>query len=939
MISTTSKQGGRPVGRLRALAALAFGVGMAFLPTAARADIETQVEAQKQLQADCAKLDDAKNLALMDGLLHHLIKKCNRQDLLGQVRSEGAEEGVPGSSPSATDSSVSDPTGDTPAASHTQSETSMAFNPVTGTLCSAYNDSQHGIPEGLGFSGFSRSTDGGLTWDDRGNVSVDDSGDPSLTWRHVDGKFYYTALRNGGLGFYRSDDDCQTFTFVSQVSNTGNDDKELTAVDNNPASAFYGRFYVAWTDFTDGRITVRRSADAGATWSAPVKVSGAGLDVQGAWPAVAPNGDVFVAWIHWMGAGFPNGNLEVQVVRSTDGGVTFGAVTPPATNVVNPRDSTASGTCGRPALKGGLRYLPSPTIVVGSDGVLHALYGYDPDGFNTGDVINVYYRRSTDSGATWGTEVQVNDVATNDQYQPSMSVSSASVVTVGWYDRRNDVNNTLIEYFGRRSFDGGITWSEPSTLLSDVASPIFLDPNLANCYHGDYDTQVTSAAAAHLQWSDDRRIQGGHNDPDIFGENMAVGTDFLVLPTPNAISVCSPTTANYTVDVPQFLAFAEPVTLSASGNPSGSSVAFGTNPVTPPGSSTMDVTTAGVSAGTSTIVVTGTSSPSAIVHTGDVSLTVFTANPTAPALTTPADNAVNVLIPTTFTWGAATQAETYTLEVATDNAFTNIVVTETGISGTTTVVSGLLTNTVYFWRVRATNSCGVGTDSAVFTFTSVPAPGDCQIGVTPTVNFQEDFEGTTLPTGWVSGGTGNTWASSTARFHNGARSFKTTGPAAVSDQRLDSTSIVLPPATEVPISLIFWNHQTIEDSTGGCFDGAVIEISTNGGASYTRLEAQIQVLPYDGLVDGGFANPIAGTNAWCGDPRDWSKVIADLSAFAGQTVKIRFRHATDNSVGREGWYVDEMTVQSCAAPAIFVDGFETGDVTEWSLCVGAGCPP
>ncbi len=906
----------------------------------AGAENQEQLEAQKQLQSICSKLENPKNLALMDGLLHHLIKKCDRQDLLGTVRSEGAEEGVPGSAPSATDAAVSDPTGDTPAASHTQSETSMAYNPNTGTLCSAYNDSQHGIPEGLGFSGFSRSTDGGLTWDDRGNVSNDDGGDPSLTWRHVDGKFYYTALRNGGLGFYRSDDDCQSFTFVSQLSNTGNDDKELTAVDNNPASPFYGRFYVAWTDFSDSRITVRRSADAGATWSAPVKVSGVGLDVQGAWPAVAPNGDVFVAWIHWMGAGFPNGNLEVQVVRSTDGGVTFSPVTPPATNVVNPRDSASSATCGRPALKGNIRYLPSPTIVVGGDGVLHAVYGYDPDGFNTGDVINVYYRRSTDSGATWGTEVQVNDVATNDQYQPSMSVSSGNIVTVGWYDRRNDVANTLVEYFGRRSFDGGVTWSEPATLLSDVASPIFLDPSLAGCYHGDYDTQVTSAAAAHLQWSDDRRIQGGHNDPDIFGENMAVGTDFLVLPTPNAISVCSPTAANFTVDVPQFLAFAESVTLSATGNPGGSTVSFGTNPVTPPGSSTMGVTTAGVSAGTSTITVTGTSSPSNIVHTGDVSLTVFTANPSAPTLTVPADNAVNVAVPTNFGWSAATQSESYTLEVATDSAFTNIVATQTGISGTTASVSGLNTNTEYFWRVRSTNTCGTGDNSSVFSFTTIPAPGDCAVGVTPAVGFQEDFEGTTLPTGWTSSGTGNSWASSTVRFHNGARSFRATGPVVVSDQRLDSTSIVLPSASEAPISLIFWNHQTIEDDPPNeCFDGAVIEVSTDGGTIYTRLESEIQVLPYDNPVDNGFANPIAGTEAWCGDPRDWSKVIVDLTAFAGQTVKIRFRLATDNSVGREGWYVDEMTVQSCPTPPVFDDGFETGDVGAWSLCVGAGCPP
>ena len=78
---------------------------------------------------------------------------------------------------------------------------------------------------------------------------------------------------------------------------------------------------------------------------------------------MVPNGHIYIAWVHWMAPGFPNGNIEVEIERSTDGGVSYAPVTFPVTNRVNPRDSTATGNCGRPALGGNIRYLPSPLVL------------------------------------------------------------------------------------------------------------------------------------------------------------------------------------------------------------------------------------------------------------------------------------------------------------------------------------------------------------------------------------------------------------------------------------------------------------------------------------------------------------------------------------------------------------------------------------------------
>jgi hypothetical protein len=709
-------------GALATLAALPGALAVALslslaAPAAAQPEPGTRAGV-KASREHCALLDDPSIKGRMDGRLRMLLVACGREYELGGVRQEPAGPALPGAGPSTTDVQVNDSSGDS-GSSHTQSENSIAINEVTGTLCAGFNDS-NGLGAN-GFTGFSRSIDGGATWTDQGALGNNSGGDPSVVWRQSDGHFYFTALENVGLGIWRSTDDCQTFTFLGNTHVSGGDDKELLAVDNT-GGTFHGRLYVAWTDFNaGGRIFVNFS-DNGTTWSTALAVSAVGEDVQGAWPTVAPNGDVYVGWNRWNP--FPAGPIDIEIVRSTNGGVSFTPVTNPMTGEVNPRDSAATASCGRPALKANIRYLPSPQLAVGPNGDLHAVYSYDQDGFNTGDVVDVFYRRSTNDGATWEPEIQLNDDGTTtDQFFPTLSVGASNVVSAAWYDRRLDTaNNTMLDYFQRFSFDGGVTW-QPSIRISDVSTPVFLDPNLATCYHGDYDWQIQPAGAVHMVWSDDRNMQGGHNDPDAWSQSLPAGVDFLLLATPTSVDVCSPNDANYTIDVPQFQGFVEPVTLASTGEPAGTTVMFGTNPVTPPGSSTMTVTNTGAaSPGSYTINVTGTSSPSTIVHDTDVGLNLFGAVPGSVTLTAPADGATNQALAPTLTWSAATQGTSYDVEVATDAGFTNVVYSATVAGTSHTLGTALDPITQYFWHVRGTNVCGNGAFSTAFSFTTRAIP-------------------------------------------------------------------------------------------------------------------------------------------------------------------------------------------------------------------------
>ncbi len=126
--------------------------------------------------------------------------------------------------------------------------------------------------------------------------------------------------------------------------------------------------------------------------------------------------------------------------------------------------------------------------------------------------------------------------------------------------------------------------------------------------------------------------------------------------------------------------------------------------------------------------------------------------------------------------------------------------------------------------------------------------------------------------------------------------------------------------------LDFWNRQIIESRTaGGCWDGGLLEYSTDAGANWIQVDASMLISrDYDGTVASGYNNPLTGLQAWCGDPRDWERYIVDLSGLAGQDVRFRFRLGTDNTVGREGWYIDDVRIRACASAGLLQDRFEAG---------------
>ncbi len=419
-----------------------------------------------------------------------------------------------------------------------------------------------------------------------------------------------------------------------------------------------------------------------------------------------------------------------------------------------------------------------------------------------------------------------------------------------------------------------------------------------------------------------------HLDPGGSGVMFLDGRDATAIAVaPKLLDVCAPADAVFNLTVAQIGGSSSAVTLSATGQPAGTTTAFSANPVTPPGTSTMTISNTGAAAaGSYTIDVSGTSTGG--TEMDSATLRIFAGVPPAPSLTLPVNGALNQPIRPTLTWGAQPEAADYTVEIALDAAFTNIVASATVTEATFTPGTDLATNTLHYWRVSSSNTCGAGGTSPSRSFTTQVAPGECSVGTTAVVVFSDDLESGAA--GWTHSGTGDTWSLSAARTHSGTNAYLGVDVATVSDQRLVTPAIALPVVGSA-LSLKFWNYQSVESSSSGCWDAGVLEISTDG-AVWTRIESELQTDPYDGAVSGSTSNPLGGSNGWCGDPQNWMESVVDLSAWAGQTVQFRFRLGSDSSVSREGWYIDDVVVQNCeGGPGeIFSDGFESGDTSAWS---------
>jgi hypothetical protein len=383
---------------------------------------------------------------------------------------------------------------------HAPEEVSICINPKKPNQISA----------GANLDNYYFSEDGGLHWTGRTLVSPANGvyGDPVL-FADTTGAFYFMHLSNppAGTGSWvdrivcqRSVDGGQTYDNGSYLGLNGTkvQDKPWPAV--NP---FTNEIYVCWTQFDrykshlpgdSSTIRFAKSADQGATWSKPIRISQQAGDcedsdstVEGAVPCVGPAGQIYVAWAGPLGLAFN---------RSTDDGLHW----LPKESVVDPFpggwDYPVSGLyrCNGMPITG-------CDISKGSHrGTIYICWSDERNGKKDADIWMVH---SVDEGLIWSAPLRVNaDSSGNQNFMPWMTIDQANGdLYVVYYDRRNHPGSDSTDVFLARSTDGGQSFVD-----FKVNGKSFLPDPLV--FFGDYINVSAQAGEVRPIWMQYNRAEG-----------------------------------------------------------------------------------------------------------------------------------------------------------------------------------------------------------------------------------------------------------------------------------------------------------------------------------------------------------------------------------------------------------------------------------------------
>jgi len=174
------------------------------------------------------------------------------------------------------------------------------------------------------------------------------------------------------------------------------------------------------------------------------------------------------------------------------------------------------------------------------------------------------------------------------------------------------------------------------------------------------------------------------------------------------------------------------------------------------------------------------------------------------------------------------------------------------------------------------------------------------------------------------------WHISTESTHNGSQAWKC-GDTGSGSYLIYSDSVLVTPTYDLEDNHTFdFYHYMYVENNG--YDGGLLEFRINETGSWTKFTNFIsggynaQYNDYNGgpdLVDG---EDIWG-DGYIGSAGSFAHVVANLSNITGENITFRFHFFADDSVVREGWYIDSVNFTT-----------QTPSMNKGIIPVGSGSP-
>lgn len=316
------------------------------------------------------------------------------------------------------------------------------------------------------------SNDGGTTW--QPPTLIDATGATAGQWDAqivvdpVDGRTVYAAwLQNNksDIAVAKSNNFGATWSVVTADTTNAGTDKPILTV-RGP------HVYVAFNHAQ--KVWVAASHDGGATFTnTQVNANGKlGWSMAGG-GVVAPNGNVYFSWAGYKQNGGARGDVYLYVNRSTDGGATW------SNHLVD--TSGAPPTC--PTSYGcGWAYLGAQmTLATDAAGTLYGLWNANLADFAPN---RMYFAKSTD-GVTWTPKAEVSTAPNGVHHNfPAIVAGAAGEVRITWMDAR--APNAYWNVYYRSSTNGGASWSAETDISSAVSGYPYINHDGFRFPFGDY---------------------------------------------------------------------------------------------------------------------------------------------------------------------------------------------------------------------------------------------------------------------------------------------------------------------------------------------------------------------------------------------------------------------------------------------------------------------